>query len=53
MFSEGVIWEEVVGADGFVRNGVMDEGDEASPARGARAVAAEGEVVGEWGNIGR
>ena len=44
--------EEVVGGKGGVLNGVVNEGDETTPARKARAVSTDGEVVGEGEELG-
>ena len=45
MFGCCVIGKERIGINGGEMDGVMDKGDETAPARGARAVTADGEEV--------
>lgn len=47
-----VVGKEGVGVDGGEVNGIMDEDDETAPARGARAITADGEEVIKWFELG-
>lgn len=46
-----VIGEEWVCVDVCVLDGVMNENDKTTPARGARAVTTDDIVVREWGKV--
>ena len=52
MFGCCVIGKERIGVDGGEMDGVMDKDDETAPARGARAITADGEEVIKWFELG-